>query len=74
MFSLSRLPPQVALMPDKMFYRAGNHQLMPALYVGHAVAKGPEPEDLFHVVSIAKGVDVALPISETGCHLKFPSA
>ena len=42
------LPPEVALMPDKVFYRAGDHQLMPDLYVGHAVAKGPEPEDLFH--------------------------
>jgi branched-chain amino acid transport system substrate-binding protein len=68
------LPPEVALMPDKVFYRAGNHQLMPDLYVGQAVAHGPEPEDLFHVDSIAKGVDVALPVDETGCHLKFPSA
>ena len=68
------LPPEVALMPDKAFYRGGDHQLMPDLFVGHAVANGPEPEDLFHVDSIAKGVDVALPVSATGCHLKWPSA
>lgn len=67
------LPPEIALMPDKVFYRAGDNQLMPDLYVGHAVAQGPEPEDLFHVDSIAKGVDVALPVSETGCHLKWPA-
>ncbi len=67
------LPPEVALMPDKVFYRAGDHQLMPDLYVGHAVANGSVPEDLFHVDSIAKGVDVALPVSETGCHLKWPA-
>ena len=66
------LPPEVALMPDKVFYRAGNHQLMPDLYVGHAVEKGPEPEDLFHVDQIVKGIDAALPVSETGCHLKWP--
>lgn len=33
------LPPEVALMPDKVFYRAGDHQLMPDLYVGHAVER-----------------------------------
>jgi branched-chain amino acid transport system substrate-binding protein len=68
------LPPEVALMPDKVFYRAGDNQLMPDLYVGHAVEKGPVPEDLFHVEKIVKGVDAALPVSETGCHLKWPQA
>ena len=66
------LPPEVALMPDKVFYRAGDHQLMPNLYVGHAVEQGPEPEDLFHVDKIAKGEEVALPVDETGCHISFP--
>jgi len=68
-----QLPPEVALMPNKVFYRAGDNQLMPDLYVGHAVEKGPTPEDLFHVDSIVKGVDAALPVSETGCHLKWPT-
>ncbi len=67
------LPPEVALMPNKVFYRAGNHQLMPDLYVGHAVAQGPEPEDLFHVDSVVQGVDVALPVEETGCHVTWPT-
>ena len=67
------LPPEVALMPDKVFYRAGNHQLMPDLYVGHAVAQGPEPEDLFRVDFVVQGVDVALPVEETGCHVTWPS-
>jgi len=66
------LPPEVALMPDKVFYRAGDHQLMPDLYVGHAVEKGPEPEDLFHVDQIVKGAEAAPPVDETGCHLTFP--
>ena len=66
------LPPEIALMPDKVFYRAGDHQLMPDLYVGHAVEKGPEPEDLFHVDSVVKGEEVALPVNETGCHLSYP--
>ncbi len=67
------LPPEVALMPDRVFYRAGDHQLMPDLYVGHAVEKGPVPEDLFHVDQVVKGIDAALPASETGCHVKWPA-
>jgi branched-chain amino acid transport system substrate-binding protein len=67
------LPPEIALMPGKTFYRAGNHQLMPTLYVGHAVEKGAEPEDLFHVDELVKGIDAARPVAETGCHVKWPA-
>ncbi|MDE2287624.1 ABC transporter substrate-binding protein [Pandoraea sp.] len=66
-----KLPPEIALMPDTPFYRAGDHQLMPNLYVGHAVSQGPVPEDLFHVDTVVKGVDVALPVAETGCKMKW---
>ncbi len=66
------LPPEIALQPYKPFYRAGDHQLMPTLYVGHAIEKGETTEDLFHVDLLVKGVDAALPVSETGCHLKWP--
>jgi branched-chain amino acid transport system substrate-binding protein len=65
------LPPEVALMPNKVFYRAGDHQLMPDLYVGHAVEHGPEPEDLFHVDAIVKGVEVAPSVEETGCAMSY---
>jgi branched-chain amino acid transport system substrate-binding protein len=68
-----QLPPEVALMPNEVFYRAGDNQLMPDLYVGHAVEKGPTPEDLFHVDSIVRGVDAALPVAETSCHLQWPA-
>lgn len=68
-----RLPPEIALMPNEVFYRAGDHQLMPDLYVGHAVEKGSVPDDLFHVDEIVKGVDAALPVDETGCHVKWPT-
>ena len=67
------LPPEIALMPNKTFYRAGDHQLMPTLYVGHAQAKGSTPEDLFHVDELVKGVDAALPVAQTGCHLTWPT-
>jgi branched-chain amino acid transport system substrate-binding protein len=68
------LPPEIALMPNKTYYRAGDHQLMPTLYVGHAVAKGEkDPEDLFVVDQLVKGDEAALPVAETGCHLKWPA-
>ena len=68
-----KLPPEVGLMPDAPFYRVGDNQLMPNLYVGHAQAKGSAPEDLFHVDKIVKGVDEALPVSETGCKMTWPA-
>jgi branched-chain amino acid transport system substrate-binding protein len=68
------LPPEIALMPNKTYYRAGDHQLMPTLYVGHAVSKGEkDPEDLFVVDQLVKGDQAALTVEETGCHLKWPA-
>jgi branched-chain amino acid transport system substrate-binding protein len=64
------LPPEVALMPDKVSYRAGDHQLMPNLYVGHASSEG-KGEDLFVVDQVVKGTDVAPSVEETGCKLKW---
>ena len=68
-----KLPPEVALMPNGPFYRAGDHQLMPSLYVGDAIEKGAEPDDLFRVDEIVKGADVAPSVAETGCQLKWPA-
>jgi len=69
-----KLPPEVGLMPDAPFYRAGDHQLMPTLYVGQAQAKGTDPEDLFKVTRYLKGPEIAAPVSETGCKLSWPHA
>ncbi len=69
-----KLPPEVALMPNSPFYREGDNQLMPTLYVGHAVEKGKsDPEDLFAVDEEVKGTDAALPVAETGCKMKWPA-
>ena len=54
------LPPDVALMPGKTFYRAEDHQFMPAQYVGHAQSKGTDdPEDLFVVDQVLNGAETA---------------
>ncbi len=69
-----KLPPEIALMPNQPFYREGDNQLMPTLYVGHAQSHGKDdPEDLFVVDEEVKGVDAALPAAETGCKMKWPA-
>jgi branched-chain amino acid transport system substrate-binding protein len=69
-----KLPPEVALMPNDPFFRKGDNQLMPTLYVGHAVAQGKaDPEDLFAVDELVKGADAALPLDQTGCKMKWPA-
>ncbi len=69
-----KLPPEVALMPDAPFFRAGQGQLIPDLYVGHAQSKGAtDPEDLFVVDEVVKGPEVAGTLEETGCKQTWPS-
>jgi branched-chain amino acid transport system substrate-binding protein len=68
-----QLPPEVSLMPDGAFYRAGQNQLIPNLYVGNAQSQGSDPEDLFAVTELVKGSDVAGTLEETGCKLTWPA-
>jgi branched-chain amino acid transport system substrate-binding protein len=68
-----KLPPEVALMPDGAFFRAGQNQLIPNLYVGTAQSKGSDAEDLFHVNEVVKGSSVAGTLEETGCKQVWPS-
>jgi branched-chain amino acid transport system substrate-binding protein len=69
------LPPEIALMPNNPFYRDGDNQLMPTLFVGRSqpAPKGGDPEDLFEVTQEVKGVDAALPLDQVGCKLVWPS-
>ncbi len=69
------LPPEVALMPNNPFYREGDNQLMPTLFVGHSqpAPAGDDKEDLFKVTQLVKGTDAALSVQETGCKMVWPS-
>jgi branched-chain amino acid transport system substrate-binding protein len=69
------LPPEIALMPNAAYYRVGDNQLMPTLFVGHSqpAPKGGDPEDLFAVTELVKGDEAALPVEQTGCKLVWPS-
>ncbi len=68
-----KLPPEVALMPDGAYFRAGQNQLIPDLFVGHAQASGSAPDDLFKVTQVVKGADVAGTLEETGCKMTWPA-
>jgi branched-chain amino acid transport system substrate-binding protein len=68
-----KLPPEVGLMPDQPFFRAGQNQLIPNLYVGHAQGKGDAPDDLFKVTTVVKGTDAAGTLEDTGCKMTWPT-
>jgi branched-chain amino acid transport system substrate-binding protein len=69
-----KLPPEIALMPDAPFYREGQNQLIPNLWVGNAQAKGSAgPDDLFHVAQVVKGSEVSPTLEESGCKMTWPA-
>ena len=69
-----KLPPEVALMPDAPYFRAGQNQLIPNQWVGKAIAKGPAgPEDLFHVDQVVKVGEAAGTLEESECKMQWPA-
>ena len=67
------LPPEIALGPNKAFYRAGQNQLLATLFVGNAQASGSAPDDLFKVTKLVNGAEAAGPIEESGCKMTWPT-
>ena len=68
-----KLPPEVGLMPDLPYFRAGQNQLIPNLFVGNAQAQGSAPDDLFKVTQVIKGSDAAGSVEESGCKMTWPA-
>jgi branched-chain amino acid transport system substrate-binding protein len=68
-----KLPPEVSLMPEGAFFREAQNQLIPNLFVGNAQSKGSDPEDLFNVTEVVKGIDAAGTLEETGCKMTWPA-
>jgi branched-chain amino acid transport system substrate-binding protein len=68
------LPPEVALQPGKVYYRAGDHELMPNIFVGQMHPPGPAgADDLFTVEKVVAGEQAAGTVEETGCKMAFPA-
>jgi branched-chain amino acid transport system substrate-binding protein len=68
-----KVPAEVGLVPDQAFYRAEDHQFIASLFVGSAQAGGTDPEDLFNVARVTRGVDVAGRVEDSPCKLVWPS-
>jgi len=68
-----KLPPEVALQPNEVSYRAGDHQLMSSVFAGQAHPPKGDPDNMFTVEAIVPGEQAAGPVSETGCTLSWPS-
>ena len=70
-----KLPPEIALMPNKPFYREGDNQLMPTLYVGHAASQG-QGQSRGSVSLSTKRSRASMrrcQSAETGCKMKWPA-
>ncbi|MBU6497390.1 MAG: ABC transporter substrate-binding protein [Rhodospirillales bacterium] len=69
------LPADVALQPGKVRYRAGDHELMPNIFVGnaHPAKAGANPDDMFTVAKLVPGEEAAGSVADTGCHMKYPA-
>ncbi len=67
------LPPDIAAQPGKVFYRAGDHELMPNVFVGDVHPPTTTPDNVFTVTNVVPGEKAAGPVAETGCKIVYPS-
>jgi branched-chain amino acid transport system substrate-binding protein len=67
------LPPDVALQPGKVRYRAGDHELMPNIFVGEVHPPKSGPDDVFTLATPVPGDDAAGSVADTGCKMVEPS-
>ena len=68
------LPPEVALQPGKIAYRAGDHQLMSDIFVGEVHPPGGQSRTICsRSPSWCPARRRPDPVADTGCHMTFPS-
>ena len=67
------LPPDVALQPGKVRYRAGDHELMPNIFVGEVHPPKSGPDDVFTVEALVPGEAAAGSVADTGCKMEQPA-
>jgi branched-chain amino acid transport system substrate-binding protein len=67
------LPPDVKLSPGKVFYRAGDHELMADIFVGDVHSPKGNPDEVFTVGNVVTGETSAGPVAETGCKMVSPA-
>jgi len=67
------LPPEIALQPGKVRFRAGDHQLMSNIFVGQMHPPEGHPDALFKVEGVVTGEQAAGPVEGTGCKMVYPA-
>ena len=67
------LPPEISLMPGKIRYRAGDHQLMSDIHIGQVHPPEGDSDNLFTIASTVTGEEAAGSVESTGCKMSFPS-
>ena len=66
------LPADVALGPDRVYFRDRDHQLMSAVLVGEVHPPGDDRFDVFTPRTIVKGDQVVEPAAGSACRLAVP--
>jgi len=67
------LPSDIALDPNRAFFRRADHELMSTILVGEVHPARTDPFDVFTVRAQVDGEQAATPVSESACKLAFPS-
>ena len=67
------LPADVALLPDRVFFRDRDHQLMSPILVGEVHPPRGDLFDVFTAHAIVKADQAAKPAEASACRLAFPS-
>jgi branched-chain amino acid transport system substrate-binding protein len=67
------LPPEIALQPGNVRYRAGDHQLMANVFVGNVHPPKSSPDDVFAVATLVSGEEAAGSVADTGCKMIKPT-
>ncbi len=67
------LPPDVALQPGKVFYREGDHELMPNIFVGEVHPPEGNPDNVFTVDDAGARRAGRRPVADTGCKMTYPA-
>ncbi|MBV9786294.1 MAG: ABC transporter substrate-binding protein [Acidisphaera sp.] len=67
------LPPEVALQPGNIAYRAGDHELMAGIFTGEVHPPKGDPANVFTVAAVVPGEQAAGTVEDTGCHMTYPS-
>jgi branched-chain amino acid transport system substrate-binding protein len=70
-----KLPPEIALQPGDVAFRAGDHELMPSIFVGdaHPAPAGGDSDNMFTAQTLVPGEQAAGSAEATGCKVVWPA-